>query len=80
MWLLMCIDQQGLIDIDVEIEKCEKKKRVAQIALDRIKKTEAHPNYEQTVDAETRLGNEEKVCDVDVTVRPETDQPAEETT
>ena len=50
-----------MIDIDVEIEKCEKKKKVALLALDRIKKNEAHPNYEQTVDAETRLANVEKV-------------------
>ena len=59
--LLTCIATQGLIDIDVEIEKCEKKKRVAQLALDKIKKNEAHPTYEQTVDAETRAGNDEKV-------------------
>ncbi|KAJ3557339.1 hypothetical protein NM688_g1525 [Phlebia brevispora] len=52
---------RGLIDIDVEIEKCEKKKKVAQIALDKIKKVQAHPNYEQTVDDETRQANEDKL-------------------
>ena len=57
---------QGLIDIDVEIERCEKKKKVSQIALDKIKKNEAHPNYDQTVDDETRAANEEKVRSIGI--------------
>ena len=52
---------QGLIDIDAEIEKCEKKKKVAQMGMEKLKKVQAHPSYAQTVDPETHLVNEEKI-------------------
>ncbi|CAL1702390.1 unnamed protein product [Somion occarium] len=51
---------RGLVDLDQEIAKCEKKLQLAQLNLDRILKVEAQKNYEQNVPEETRLANADK--------------------
>lgn len=52
---------QGLVDLDVEISKCEKKLDLARLNLNKITKIEAQPDYEETIPANVRLSNEEKV-------------------
>ncbi|GLB42945.1 putative class-I aminoacyl-tRNA synthetase family protein [Lyophyllum shimeji] len=51
---------RGLVDLDVEIAKCEKKLDLARLTLQKVIKTEAQPDYEETVPANVRLANEEK--------------------
>lgn len=51
------------MDLDVEIAKCDKKLGLAQLNLDKVKKVEAQPNYEETIPVDVRIANEEKVCD-----------------
>lgn len=60
LWCLL-VPFQGLIDLDVEIGKCEKKLQLAQLNLDKIRKIESQPDYEETVPVNARLANEEKV-------------------
>lgn len=52
---------QGLVDLDVEIAKCDKKLDLARLNLGKITKIEAQPEYEETIPANVRLMNEEKV-------------------
>ena len=52
---------QGLVDLDVEIGKCEKKLDLAQLNLQKIIKVESQADYEDTVPAAVRLVNEDKV-------------------
>ena len=52
---------QGLIDFDVEIAKCEKKLNLARLNLEKIRKVESQPDYEETVPKGVRLANEDKV-------------------
>ena len=52
---------QGQVDIDGEINKCEKKLALAQMNLSKIEKVEQQADYEATVPENVRLGNEEKV-------------------
>lgn len=49
------------MDLDVEIAKCDKKLQLAQLNLEKIRKIESQPEYEETVPANARLANEEKV-------------------
>jgi valyl-tRNA synthetase len=58
-------DLQGLVDLDVEIAKAEKKLDLARLNLDKVVKVESQPDYEDTVPANVRLANEEKACDND---------------
>ena len=51
------------MDIDSEIARTEKKLDLAQLNLEKITKVEAQADYEETVPANVRLVNEEKVCD-----------------
>lgn len=53
---------KGLVDLDLEIAKCGKKLDLAQLNLDKIVKIESQPNYEETIPANVRLANEDKVC------------------
>ena len=53
---------QGFIDFDVEIAKCEKKLNLARLNLEKIRKVESQPDYEETVPENVRLINEDKVC------------------
>jgi valyl-tRNA synthetase len=53
--------RQGLIDLDAEIAKAEKKLSLTKLNLDKISKIEAQADYESTVPANVRLANEERV-------------------
>ena len=52
---------QGQVDIDGEINKCEKKLALAKMNLSKIEKVESQADYESTVPANVRLANDEKV-------------------
>ena len=52
---------QGLIDLDAEIAKCEKKLQLARLNLDKVRKVEAQPDYAETVPENVRSINEDKV-------------------
>jgi valyl-tRNA synthetase len=58
--MLMCW-LQGLVDLDVEIAKADKKLQLAQMNLEKVRKVEAQPDYENIIAADVRLLNEEKV-------------------
>jgi len=51
---------RGLIDFDVEIAKCEKKLGLVRLNLEKIRKVESQPDYEETVPENVRLINEDK--------------------
>ncbi|GJE94069.1 valyl-tRNA synthetase-like protein [Phanerochaete sordida] len=51
---------RGLVDLDAEIAKCEKKLHLAKLNLDKILKIESQADYESTVPSDVRLANEEK--------------------
>ncbi|KAJ7147637.1 tRNA synthetases class I-domain-containing protein [Mycena crocata] len=51
---------RGLVDLDVEIAKCDKKLDVSQLNLQKLIKVESQPDYEDTVPANVRLANSEK--------------------
>jgi valyl-tRNA synthetase len=52
---------KGLVDLDAEIRKCDKKLSLAQLNLEKLRKIESQPNYEDTIPAGVRVSNEEKV-------------------
>ena len=52
---------QGLVDLDAEIAKCEKKLQLAHLSLDKVRKVEAQSDYVETVPANVRLINEDRV-------------------
>ena len=52
---------QGQVDLDGEINKCEKKLALAKMNLSKIKKFESQADYETTVTENVRLANDEKV-------------------
>jgi valyl-tRNA synthetase len=61
---LLCADVcvlQGQVDIDVEIAKCDKKLDLARMNLVKVQKVETQADYEQTVPADVRALNEDKV-------------------
>ncbi|EEB94125.1 hypothetical protein MPER_07113, partial [Moniliophthora perniciosa FA553] len=51
---------RGLVDLDVEIAKCEKKLDVAKLSLQKVIKQESQPDYASTVPENVRQANEEK--------------------
>jgi hypothetical protein len=55
------ISIKGLVDLEVEIAKCEKKLDLAQLNMQKIVKVESQADYEETVPATVRLANEDKV-------------------
>ncbi|KAI0067514.1 hypothetical protein BV25DRAFT_1961213 [Artomyces pyxidatus] len=59
---------RGLIDLDVEIAKCDKKLDLAKLNLSKIQKIESQADYEDTVPANVRLLNEEKRKTLEVEV------------
>ncbi|KAH8113121.1 tRNA synthetases class I-domain-containing protein [Phellopilus nigrolimitatus] len=52
---------RGLVDLDAEIAKCEKKLAVARLAADKLRTLAAVADYEATVPAGVRAGNAEKL-------------------
>lgn len=51
---------RGVVDLGVEIEKCEKKLDLAQLNLQKIIKVESQADYKDTVPAAVRLANSDK--------------------
>ena len=49
------------MDLDVEVAKCQKKLELARLNLEKVRKVESQPEYEETVPANVRLLNEDKV-------------------
>ncbi len=49
------------MDLDVEIAKCDKKLDLAKLNLEKVRKVESQADYEETVPANVRLINEDKV-------------------
>ncbi|GJJ15026.1 AP-1 adaptor complex sigma subunit Aps1 [Clathrus columnatus] len=52
---------RGLVDIDNEIAKCDKKLELATMTADKIRKIEAQPGYEETIPENVRASNTEKL-------------------
>ena len=52
------------MDIEKEIAKCEKKLDLARLNLQKVVKIESQPRYEETVPANVRTINDDKVCNV----------------
>ncbi|KAH9932026.1 tRNA synthetases class I-domain-containing protein [Epithele typhae] len=51
---------RGQVDIDAEVNKCEKKLAIAKMSLSKIQKIESQADYESTVPENVRLANEER--------------------
>jgi len=51
---------RGLVDLDNEIAKCEKKLDLARLNLQKIVKIESQPGYEETVPANARTANDDR--------------------
>ena len=49
------------MDIEKEIAKCEKKLDLARLNLQKVVKIESQPRYEETVPANARTANDDKV-------------------
>lgn len=58
---------KGLVDLDLEINKAEKKLSLARMNLDKVLKVESQADYQNTVPENVRLANEEKVSSNAVT-------------
>ncbi|KAF8337423.1 tRNA synthetases class I-domain-containing protein [Cantharellus anzutake] len=52
---------KGLVDLDAEITKCEKKLNLANLNAEKIRKLKAQPGYEQNIPADVRASNDEKL-------------------
>ncbi|KAF8308576.1 hypothetical protein DL93DRAFT_2171021 [Clavulina sp. PMI_390] len=48
---------KGLVDLNAEIEKCEKKIALAQMGADKVKKLMSAPGYEQNIPEDVRAAN-----------------------
>jgi len=53
---------KGLIDIDAEIAKCDKKLTLARLNLEKIAKIISQPDYAETVPSIVQITNDEKVA------------------
>ncbi|KAG6874009.1 hypothetical protein C0995_007966 [Termitomyces sp. Mi166 len=51
---------RGLVDLDVEIAKCDKKLDLARLNFQKVVKVESQADYAETVPENVRLANEEK--------------------
>ena len=51
---------QGLVDLDVEISKCDKKLDVVRLALEKIVKTESQADYAQNDPENVRAADADK--------------------
>lgn len=58
---LLCL--QGLVDLDAEIAKCEKKLNLAQLNAEKLRKLIAQPGYEQNLPEDVRANNADQVSD-----------------
>ncbi|KAF8496882.1 hypothetical protein F5888DRAFT_1794622 [Russula emetica] len=55
-----CTSSCGLIDLDAEIAKCEKKLQLVRLNLDKVRKVEAQLDYVETVPENVRSINEDR--------------------
>ena len=53
---------RGLVDLDNEIAKCEKKLDLARMNVQKVVKLQSQEGYEDTVPQNVRDANTEKVC------------------
>ncbi|KAI9432156.1 hypothetical protein BJY52DRAFT_1231946 [Lactarius psammicola] len=51
---------RGLVDLDAEVAKCEKKLQLARLNLDKVRKVEAQSDYVETIPENVRLMNEDR--------------------
>ncbi|KDR72774.1 hypothetical protein GALMADRAFT_252030 [Galerina marginata CBS 339.88] len=51
---------RGLVDLDNEISKCDKKLDLAKMNMQKVVKVESQPDYEETVPENVRLANADK--------------------
>ena len=64
IWILFFFPSskfKGIVDLDAEIAKCEKKLDLAQLNLQKIVKVESQTDYADAVPAAVRLANDDKV-------------------
>ncbi|KAL0232899.1 hypothetical protein GEMRC1_011646 [Eukaryota sp. GEM-RC1] len=59
------VDLKGLIDVDVELKKINKKLGIVEKSLDSLKKKMSIPNYETKVPEQVRVANAEKFSRVE---------------
>lgn len=52
---------KGLVDLDAEIAKCDKKLTLARLNLEKIMKIISQPDYAETVPSVVQITNDEKV-------------------
>ena len=52
---------QGLVNLEAEVAKCDKKIDLARLNLEKLYKVISQPDYQATVPEAVQLGNEEKV-------------------
>jgi len=57
-------ERQGLVNLEAEISKCDKKLDLARLNLAKVIKVESQPDYLVTVPEDVRASNEEKVCEI----------------
>jgi valyl-tRNA synthetase len=53
---------KGLVDLDAEIAKCDKKLTFARLNLEKIMKIISQPDYADTVPSVVQITNDEKVA------------------
>ncbi|KAF9005426.1 tRNA synthetases class I-domain-containing protein [Cyathus striatus] len=58
--LFILLSGYGLVDLDVEIGKCDKKLDLARLNLSKVAKVESQPDYETTVPENVRQANADK--------------------
>lgn len=52
---------QGLVDLEAEVAKCDKKLVSVNLNLEKLLKIMSQPDYEATIPAAVQLANDEKV-------------------
>jgi valyl-tRNA synthetase len=52
---------KGLVDLDAEIAKCDKKLTLARLNLEKIMKIISQPDYAETLPSSVQIANDEKV-------------------
>jgi len=52
---------QGLVDLEAEVAKCDKKLIVVNLNLEKLLKITSQPDYEESVPVAVQLANDEKV-------------------
>jgi hypothetical protein len=53
---------KGLVDLDAEIAKCDKKLTLARLNLEKVMKIVSQSDYAETVPSAVQIANDEKVA------------------